>query len=706
MELSTFSYSRRLVMTTIQQISSYLDKIFNGASYEILIQKAHDTSFNLIYKKGNLKKENINPQTSNGECKYKIMINKGYLYVLFSYVNKHQVLLRSNSKTCPFDERDLEYLYVCFELLDAKSQVQAKGAELEMLIEGIRSVSSSLVLDDLLERITKNALSVIPVANAGYLQLYDYDQEKIITKTSVGFEPIIRKLKMEVGESITGVVFKEGKPLIYHSKEQIYKVMSENSISERNLHIIKSSYKEKEIQAIVSVPISIGEKRIGVMTIHQFNKVGKFTDDDVRLLQGFASQAAIAIQNARLYTEVKQQLNELAKRNEVHDRLIKISIQNKGLKSIIRELGKMINGPFSFYDYLENDWYHNQEKEKIYFSVDEITTIFKNRRNAVFVELRKPEEGKFYLYPILNGTIFLGCFIYPYSNTLSIIDRIIIEQGGSLLALELVKKHTLEEIYYKKFHEFFNELIQSKEPEVLLEKRKEFNINPSHMFYVVLIELVNYKDLYKLGADIHSIISLIKKNIQDVQLIYGFHNKIILLVSVAHNSGADDTIKGLKTIITNWKTINDSFLCVGIGSENQGVYHIGKSYEEAKKAVAYLVNKKESGMIAYESIGVNRLFINQDTNEIQEFINTFFQPLNTAKSKKNDLEQTLLTYVKLNKSMNETSKKLHVHINTLYQRLKKIEDMLNLSFNDPKEFLEIQLACHLKETFAYSKDVH
>ncbi|WP_099364554.1 helix-turn-helix domain-containing protein [Fredinandcohnia onubensis] len=693
-------------MNINQQILSFLDKMFKGASYEILVQKAHDTSFNLMYKKGTLRKENISLLTCNGENKYKIMTNKGYLYISFSYVNEHLVLLRSNCESCPFDERDLDYLYVCFELIDAKSQIQAKGAELEMLIEGIRSVSSSLVLDDLLEKITKNALSVIPVANAGYLQLYDYDQEKIITKTSVGFEPNIRKLKMKVGESITGMVFKEGKPLIYHSKEQIFKVMSENSISERNLNIIKSSYKGKEIQAIVSVPISIGDKRIGVMTIHQFNKVGKFTDDDVRLLQGFASQAAIAIQNARLYTEVKQQLNELSKRNEVHDRLIKISIQNKGLKSIIREIGKMINGPFSFYDYLENDWYHNQEKEKIHFSVDEITTIFKHRRNAVFMESRKPDEGKFYLYPILNGTIFLGCFIYPYSNTLSIIDRIIIEQGGSLLALELVKKHTLEEIYYKKSHEFFNELIQSKEPEVLLEKRKEFNLNPSHMFYVVLIELVNYKDLYKLGADIHSIISLIKKNIQVVQLIYGFHNKILLLVSFAHNSVSDDTIRGLKTIITNWKTNNDSFVCVGIGSEKQGLYHIGKSYEEAKKAVAYLVNKKESGMIAYESIGVNRLFINQDTNEIQEFINNLFQPLNTAKSKKNDLEQTLLTYVKLNKSINETAKKLHVHINTLYQRLKKIEDMLNLSFNDPKDFLEIQLACHLKETFAYSKDVH
>lgn len=689
-----------------QQILSFLDKMFKGASYEILVQKAHDTSFNLMYKKGTLRKENISLLTCNGESQYKIMTKKGYLYISFSYVNEYLVLLRSNSESCPFDERDLDYLYVCFELIDAKSQIQAKGAELEMLIEGIRSVSSSLVLDDLLEKITKNALSVIPVANAGYLQLYDYDQEKIITKTSVGFEPIIGKLKMKVGESITGMVFKEGKPLIYHSKEQIYKVMSENSISESNLQIIKSSYKGKEIQAIVSVPISIGDRRIGVMTIHQFNKEGKFTDDDVRLLQGFASQAAIAIQNARLYTEVKQQLNELAKRNEVHDRLIKISIQNKGLKSIIREIGKMINGPVSFYDYLENEWYHNQGNEMNYFSVDEITTIFKHRRNAVFVEMHKPVEGKFYLYPILNGSIFLGCFIYPYSNTLSIIDRIIIEQGGSLLALELVKKHTLKEIYFKKTHEFFNKLIQSKDPEVLLEKRKEFNLDPAHTFYVVVIELVNYKDLYKLGADIHSMISLIKKSIQQVQLIYGFHNKIIILVSNALNSLLEDSIKGLKTIITDWSTTNDSLVCVGVGSKKQGVYHIGKSYEEAKKSVAYLVNKKETGIITYESIGVNRLFINQDTNELQDFINSFFQPLNTAKSKKNDLERTLLTFVKLNKSMNETAKTLHVHINTLYQRLKKIEDILHLRFNDPKDFLEIQLACHLKETFAFSKDVH
>ncbi|MGZ9869038.1 helix-turn-helix domain-containing protein [Priestia endophytica] len=54
-----------------------------------------------------------------------------------------------------------------------------------------------------------------------------------------------------------------------------------------------------------------------------------------------------------------------------------------------------------------------------------------------------------------------------------------------------------------------------------------------------------------------------------------------------------------------------------------------------------------------------------------------------------------------NKSASNTAKQLHIHINTLYQRLKKIEKQLNLSFDNPEDALKIQLACHLRETFFY-----
>jgi DNA-binding PucR family transcriptional regulator len=59
----------------------------------------------------------------------------------------------------------------------------------------------------------------------------------------------------------------------------------------------------------------------------------------------------------------------------------------------------------------------------------------------------------------------------------------------------------------------------------------------------------------------------------------------------------------------------------------------------------------------------------------------------------------LLVYTNSNRSAIQAAEKLHIHINTLYQRLKKIEEALNLSFNNTEDMLKIELACHLKRTF-------
>jgi len=53
----------------------------------------------------------------------------------------------------------------------------------------------------------------------------------------------------------------------------------------------------------------------------------------------------------------------------------------------------------------------------------------------------------------------------------------------------------------------------------------------------------------------------------------------------------------------------------------------------------------------------------------------------------------------LNQSAVETARKLHIHVNSFYQRMKRIEELLDLSLDDPEDMLKIQLACHLKNTF-------
>ena len=57
---------------------------------------------------------------------------------------------------------------------------------------------------------------------------------------------------------------------------------------------------------LICVPISIENKRIGIMITHQWHRKKMLDEHDLLLLQVFAEQAAIAIQNAQYFSEANQ----------------------------------------------------------------------------------------------------------------------------------------------------------------------------------------------------------------------------------------------------------------------------------------------------------------------------------------------------------------------------------------------------------------
>ncbi|TQR16257.1 PucR family transcriptional regulator [Psychrobacillus soli] len=116
--------------------------------------------------------------------------------------------------------------------------------------------------------------------------------------------------------------------------------------------------------------------------------------------------------------------------------------------------------------------------------------------------------------------------------------------------------------------------------------------------------------------------------------------------------------------------------------------------------LTYLASRNRLDVIRYEDIGLNRLFLNQQPEEIAQFIDEVFLPLTSDNEQKTELEETLLTYFETNRSATKTAKKLHIHINTLYQRLRKIEHLLQLDLSDNEDSLKIQLACHLRSTYS------
>ncbi|QRG66418.1 helix-turn-helix domain-containing protein [Brevibacillus choshinensis] len=618
--------------------------------------------------------------------------------MIFDYPQGYKVALMLKNPDLVLERGDGNYLYQLFYQLYWEGVVQERENELAKMVGGIRAITSSLDLDSLLQEILDNAIEVIPAADTGILAMYDPATDRLINRAAVGLNDNVLRYRLKVGEAIVGKTFADGQPRIYFTREEITEAMS--NMERENLQYLLASYDFSHVKGTISIPISVGDKPIGAMIIHQNHTEGTLSERDVHLLKGFAGQAAVVIENARLFAELKGQNQYLSKRNEVHETLTRLSLENKGMEAIVAALDQIIGVPLLFVDFLEGNWYSRMQTAMPVFTMDEISRLFARKQAPVIVRMSGEESCEYHVTPLVVGHVFLGCLIAILDKPLDELGRIALEQGGAVLALELVKKQSLTDVYYKKTHEFFRELVETSDPELLRMGGEEWEMRLTDYMTVCVFSLRHSHDLRHLEAEVHRLIARIKRKLGlRRHLIFGYHNKVTLLAMLSSKADVDAFCQRITDEVKEWGDSEGLPLCAGIGTAGLGVGAIKKSHEEAQKALRYITERQQSGTQRYEELGINRLFLNQPAEELMVFLEEMFTPLRTEKARQNDLERTLLTFMATNSSAIRTAEQLHIHINTLYKRLKKIEQLLQLSFEMPEDVLKMQLACHLRETF-------
>src|SRR6185295_5610444 len=165
------------------------------------------------------------------------------------------------------------------------------------MMEINKLINSEHNLKKLLELIMD---SVIEMAGAerGFLILRE--RETLVIKVARNFDrESIRKPEFKVSHSVAEEVLRTGKPII-----------SADAISDPNLPPA-GRVADLKLRSLLCIPLRVREQVLGCVYIDNRFETDLFQEEDLPLLQGFADQAAIAIENARLFEDNLQRHEEL-----------------------------------------------------------------------------------------------------------------------------------------------------------------------------------------------------------------------------------------------------------------------------------------------------------------------------------------------------------------------------------------------------------
>jgi diguanylate cyclase (GGDEF)-like protein len=127
------------------------------------------------------------------------------------------------------------------------------------------------------------------------LMLLDENTGELHIRGAIGLDDkIIKESKLNLGEDIAGLVAQQGKPLL------VKIVDTDERISRGNLPFYKS-------RSFLSVPIMLDQKLIGVVNVtdKKNSERNVYTELDLKILLAIVRHAAVAIENAQLYKELK-----------------------------------------------------------------------------------------------------------------------------------------------------------------------------------------------------------------------------------------------------------------------------------------------------------------------------------------------------------------------------------------------------------------
>ncbi|MFC6865955.1 helix-turn-helix domain-containing protein [Haloechinothrix salitolerans] len=579
--------------------------------------------------------------------------------------------------------------HLALQVREMLASRRRREGQLTALFETAGDLARLSDLDSVLNAIVRRARQLLGT-DIAYLTMHDPVRGDTYMRVTDGStSAAFQQLRLSFGEGLGGLVAQTGMPYFtsnYMSDPQF-----------RHVHTIDSAVEQEGLVSILGVPLQIGSRVIGVL--FAANRAERpFTREEVALLGSLAAHAAVAIDQARLLEETRVALDELNSANRLlqehseaveraaaaHDKMAQLVLTGGGVAELAVSTVEVIGGSLLVLD----------EHDRELASVANPESIEpQSLRGAVAASRasgRSVRESGHWVAAVSAGTEHLGALVLSGKHELEDADQRILERAAVVTALLLLARRSGAEAESRVRGELLDDLLRR-----------------SDLDRAALDALTARAD--RLGADLDAPYSVYVADVGSAdrqrailaanhiaRTRYGlggsFDGKIVLLLPT------EEPGKEAAALASELGPTLSAEVTVGGAGPARGAANVASTYAEAQRCLGALrtLGRTGEGASAAE-IGFVGLVLS-DQPDVSGFVDAQLGAIVDYDDRRGtELISTLRTYFACNGNLAKTKDALHVHVNTVAQRLDRISRLIGDDWQAPERMLELQLALRLHQ---------
>ncbi len=566
---------------------------------------------------------------------------------------------------------------LALRLREVIARHRSREAELSALYDTASDLTAIRDVDAILTAIVRRARQLLN-ADMTYLSLNDEAEGASYMKVTDGaLTQEFRRLRLPLGTGLLGLVAQTGAP--YFTEDY--------QADERFLHrgYIDQAVAGEHIRAILGVPLILDGRVIGaLLAVHR--TVRQFPAAEVSLLTSFAAHAAVALENARLFAELDEANATMTAHTRsveaaatAHDRLTDLLLQGGGVPEVATVLTGILDGEVTV---------HAPGGELLAGDAEPVAGWADAVADAVASGRSVPVDNG-YVAPSLAGTEHLATLVLSRPRRpMGLAERRTLERAALVTALVLLFARSVAETEERLGVELLGDLLDGRldDPSRLRERARRQRLDLTGAAALCVAEVD--------GTERHTALRAASAAVAGAHGLAGEHGgRLVLIAPDGDPAESGERLREAIARVGGAATVGVALVESGtdIASYSAGVR---EAYAEARRCLDTLLTLGRAGEVSDATgLGLARLLLGDNGPEqLGSFLEATIGPVRDYDARRGTaLIATLEAWFASGGKLKSAAERLHVHPNTVTQRLDRIDDLLG-EWREPGRSLDVQLA--------------